>query len=243
MKKEIRSKGIDVSRWNKVNWDIVAESGEVDFAMLRVGGWEDVKYADSTFEQNYKDCKRLGIYVGAYYMLPPIIKDKYQAITTHLLSLIDAKVFEYPITLDVELQKAENREDTTTGVIAIAELLQQQGYYVSIYSSSNLGFKTLLDASRLEAYDKWVAQWSQARPDESMFYGMWQRSNKGRIPGITGDIDINSAYLDYPEIMRKNGLNNFNTEDDRKCHCGLSCKNCRNNNCKLSNDVRNLKGE
>lgn len=243
MKKEIRSKGIDVSRWNKVNWDIVAESGEVDFAMLRVGGWEDVKYADSTFEQNYKDCKRLGIYVGAYYMLPPIIKDKYQAITTHLLSLIDAKVFEYPIALDVELQKAENREDTTTGVIAIAELLQQQGYYVSIYSSSNLGFKTLLDASRLEAYDKWVAQWSQARPDESMFYGMWQRSNKGRIPGITGDIDINSAYLDYPEIMRKNGLNNFNTEDDRKCHCGLSCKNCRNNNCKLSNDVRNLKGE
>lgn len=243
MKKEIRSKGIDVSRWNKVNWDIVAESGEVDFAMLRVGGWEDVKYADSTFEQNYKDCKRLGIYVGAYYMLPPIIKDKYQAITTHLLSLIDAKVFEYPIALDVELQKAENREDTTTGVRAIAELLQQQGYYVSIYSSSNLGFKTLLDASRLEAYDKWVAQWSQARPDESMFYGMWQRSNKGRIPGITGDIDINSAYLDYPEIMRKNGLNNFNTEDDRKCHCGLSCKNCRNNNCKLSNDVRNLKGE
>lgn len=243
MKKEIRSKGIDVSRWNKVNWDIVAESGEVDFAMLRVGGWEDVKYADSTFEQNYKDCKRLGIYVGAYYMLPPIIKDKYQAITTHLLSLIDAKVFEYPIALDVELQKAENREDTTTGVREIAELLQQQGYYVSIYSSSNLGFKTLLDASRLEAYDKWVAQWSQARPDESMFYGMWQRSNKGRIPGITGDIDINSAYLDYPEIMRKNGLNNFNTEDDRKCHCGVSCKNCRNNNCKLSNDVRNLKGE
>lgn len=232
MKKEIRAKGIDVSRWNQVNWDMVADSGEVDFAMLRVGGWEDVKYSDSTFDKNYKDCKRVGIHVGAYYMLPPLIKDKYQDIATHLLSLIDGAVFEYPIALDVELQKAENRDDTTSGVIAIAELLQQQGYYVSIYSSSNLGFKTLLDSSRLNAYDKWVAQWSQARPDETMFYGMWQRSNKGRIPGISGDVDINSAYLDYPEIMRKNGLNNHGLESDRKCHCGISCKNCPNLNCK-----------
>lgn len=231
MKKEIKSKGIDASRWNTINWDIVAQTGEVDFAMLRCGGWEDVKYSDKTFESNYIACKRLGIGVGAYYMLPPIIKDKYQAITTHLLSLIDGKQFEYPISLDVELQKPENQKDTTDGLIAIAELLQQQGYYVSIYSNTAVGFKELLDVSRLTAYDKWVAQWSRSAPDESMFYGMWQCSNKGSISGIIGDIDIDKAYLDYPSIMRKNGLNNFYTETERKCHCGLSCKKCCNNNC------------
>ena len=40
-------------------------------------------------------------------------------------------------------------------------------------------------------------------------YGLWQYSWTGRILGISGDVDLDYAYKDYPAIIKAAGLNGF----------------------------------
>jgi len=40
----------------------------------------------------------------------------------------------------------------------------------------------------------------------------WQYSNTGKVDGIKTDVDLDIAYRDYPNIMRKAGLNDFQKE-------------------------------
>ena len=63
----------------------------------------------------------------------------------------------------------------------------------------------------MKLYDKWIAQWSKT-VSVSYKYGMWQYSSQGTVNGLSGNIDLDYAYLDYPEIMKKNGLNGFEKE-------------------------------
>ncbi len=45
--------------------------------------------------------------------------------------------------------------------------------------------------------------------DYSGDYGLWQYSWTGRIDGISGDVDLDYAYKDYPTIIKNSGLNGF----------------------------------
>ena len=40
-------------------------------------------------------------------------------------------------------------------------------------------------------------------------YGIWQYSSKGRVPGISGNVDLDIAYKDYPAIIKGAHLNGF----------------------------------
>ena len=40
-------------------------------------------------------------------------------------------------------------------------------------------------------------------------YGLWQYSWTGCIPGISGDVDLDYAYKDYPTMIQNAGLNGF----------------------------------
>ena len=40
-------------------------------------------------------------------------------------------------------------------------------------------------------------------------YGLWQYSWTGSLPGISGDVDLDYAYIDYPSIIKNAGLNGF----------------------------------
>lgn len=42
---------------------------------------------------------------------------------------------------------------------------------------------------------------------------MWQYTAKGSINGHNGQFDMNYCYVDYPEIIRKNGLNGYKTAE------------------------------
>lgn len=45
---------------------------------------------------------------------------------------------------------------------------------------------------------------------------MWQRSSQGRVDGITGNVDIDECYQDYPTIIKANGLNGFTKPEQPK---------------------------
>ena len=38
---------------------------------------------------------------------------------------------------------------------------------------------------------------------------MWQNSSTGKVSGISGDVDTDICYVDYPKLIKANGLNGY----------------------------------
>ena len=220
-------KGIDISEWqgnlSKGNWESVKNSG-IKFAMLRCGyttyGKLKQKKVDYYFENNYKMCKEIGMPVGAYYYSCATTVDEAVAEANFVLEIIKDKQFEYPIVIDTEdnhdttnpanastSQASIGKTRLTPVIKAFCEVLEKAGYYVSIYAST-YWFRNNLILNDLVDYDKWIAQWSSSVSVDYK-YGMWQYSSTGTVTGIGSGIDLDYAYLDYPEIMKSTGLNGY----------------------------------
>lgn len=203
-------KGIDVSRWQgEINWKAVKNDG-IDFAIIKAGGSDDGFYKDSRFEENYKNAKEAGLSVGSYYFVGPgcVSSTDGAADAKRFLDIIKGKQFDMPVYIDIETTPPALKREATDAVIAFCEALEKAGYYVGIYASDISGFKDRLDCDRLADYDKWVAKYG-AKPIYVKSYGMWQISSSGTVNGVKGYVDIDEAYKDYPNIIKKACLNGY----------------------------------
>ena len=207
----MRKIGVDVSRYNgKPNWSVAKANG-VDFAILRAVSGASGVYIDPTFEYNYSECKRAGVPVGLY-VASYLNVDKEIAVTERL---IKGKQFEYPIYYDVEdfsfTGRTKSKQSATYAAVKFCRHFEKLGYYVGIYSNKYF-IDQWLDRSQIKDFDIWIADWRKG-VDYSKSYGMHQFTNKGQFRGISstgeGGVDTNYAYMDYPEIIKRNGLNGY----------------------------------
>lgn len=51
----------------------------------------------------------------------------------------------------------------------------------------------------LKPYDKWIAQWNKEKCD--IVCDIWQYSDKGKVDGINGPVDLNYSFKDYCKII------------------------------------------
>lgn len=204
-------KGIDVSKWQgSVNWNEVRKDG-TEFAILREGwGKKSPTQIDKKFKENYENAKAAGISIGCYhYSYADSVDDAKREAEFCLESIGDMK-FEYPVCFDIEdreMLKLSNRQRTDI-VKAFCSEIEKSGYYAMFYCNLNWLNNYLIKEELLPKYDIWLAQWSVGKP--SVPCGIWQKSDKGTITGISGNVDIDVAYKNYPEIMKSKGLNGFN---------------------------------
>lgn len=205
-------KGIDVSKWNgTIDFNKVKES-KIDFAIIREGwGKKSPTQIDKKFSENYENAKSAGINVGCYhYSYADSISDaKYEA--EFCLENIKGMQFEYPICFDIEDKeqlKLSTRERTDI-VKAFCSEIEKAGYYAMFYCNLNWLNNYLYKDELLNKYDLWLAQWTINNPNIDC--GIWQKSDSGNINGISGNVDIDISYNNYPEIIKNNNLNGFNT--------------------------------
>lgn len=207
-------KGIDVSSYQgRIDWTKVKPF--IDFAIIRCGYGSDFRSQDDVyFERNTKLCQELNIPYGTYLYSYATNLDEAKSEVEHTLRLIKDKYLEYPVFLDVESkrQMALPKEDLIEIVKYYCEELEKNGYYVGIYSNL-YRFRSNLDSSELDAFDKWVAEWN----DEFTYKGkagMWQNTSYEEIAGIRGRVDGDIAFYDYPKIIKEKGLNHLEDEDN-----------------------------
>ena len=210
-------KGIDVSEFNGViDWAAVKASGRVDFAIIRSGlGWTDGDLAlrrDKQFEANIKGCEANGIPYGIYhysYCLKPENARKEAQYVVRLLKDAGAKPL-YPIWLDLEDNAQIPLGKTAlTGLAADwLDEIEKAGYYTGIYSYRAF-LEQYLDMDKLSSYDIWIAEVEVEKPKYSGDYGIWQYSWNGAVKGISGAVDLDYVYRDYPEIIKAKGLNGW----------------------------------
>lgn len=80
------------------------------------------------------------------------------------------------------------------------EEVESAGYYANIYANLNW-LNTKLNDSKLDRYDKWVAQWN-SKCNYKKSYQIWQYTSNGNLNGYDGRLDMNYAYHNF--VLAKN---------------------------------------
>jgi len=210
----MQRKGIDVSTWQgDINWNKVKADG-IEFAMLRssFGKENPDKQTDNKFWQNYKNAKAAGMPIGAYHYSYATTVEDAKKEAAFFLSIVKGCQFEYPVAFDIEdpSQMYLGKDRITDIIMTFCERVQAAGYYVSLYTNLDW-ISNRIDMSRAKAFDIWLAQWND-KPTYSGNFGMWQYTSSGSVNGISGNVDMNIAYYDYPSIIKAAGLNGFTAD-------------------------------
>ena len=116
-----------------------------------------------------------------------------------VLSLVKGYNISYPIFLDVEASggRADGIDRATRTAVckAFCQTIKNSGYAAGIYANKTW-FESYIDTSQLGAYRIWLAQYA-AKPTYSGRYDIWQYSSKGKVSGISGNVDMNLSYMGY----------------------------------------------
>ena len=196
--------GIDVSRWQgDIDWARVKTSG-IKFAILKCGGSDAGFYTDRTFERNYKEAKKNGILVGAYYFVGKgcICYEAGQADAKRMLSICAGKEFELPLFIDCESQDPKWKVGITDAILGFYDEITKAGREAGVYASKTSGFKDRIEDERIQHIAHWVAQYNS----ECTYAGdwkIWQKSSKGRVDGIDGNVDLDEMKEHAFEINQK----------------------------------------
>jgi GH25 family lysozyme M1 (1,4-beta-N-acetylmuramidase) len=105
-----------------------------------------------------------------------------------------------------------NRQRTDI-VQAFCYEIERAGYYAMFYCNSNWLNNYLYKDELLGKYDLWLAEWNIRRP--SISCGIWQHTDRGTVNGISGNVDLDIAYKDYPSIMKAKGLNGYKQTNEK----------------------------
>ena len=107
-------------------------------------------------------------------------------------------------------QFAIGKEKVSAIMRAFLERVEAAGYFVGLYgSASSLTTHTTDDIK--SRYTIWLAHWCN-QTSYGGAYGIWQHSEKGRVDGINGNVDLDIGYKDFPTIIKGKGLNGYSAE-------------------------------
>lgn len=206
---------IDVSRYNgPIDWAAVAKSGEVDGVMLKTVSTNrslskraDGLYVDPYFERNYQECRKYGIPVGVYYYTYAANKTMADAELALLKEALRGKTLTLPVAVDVEDNKLIKltRAALTELVYHAARAIESWGLYAMVYTYTSYS-SAELDMTALAPFDIWLADYTGQPPKVGFAYSMHQYTERGRMPGVSGDVDISTTTMDYPKIIKKHKL-------------------------------------
>jgi GH25 family lysozyme M1 (1,4-beta-N-acetylmuramidase) len=195
--------GIDVSVWQgsaqgtSIDWRSVAQSG-IAFAYIRAA--EGSSVIDSDFRTNWFHALAAGVTPGAYLFFHP--GDDPHAQASLLLRLLQAVNFsqgDLLPTLDVEVTDGQPQSTIVSNLqAAVNDIAAAIGVKPVIYTSpvwwdQNVGSSAFVDEPL------WVANWGVSSPSlPANGWGgngarVWQYSDAGSVPGITGRVDRDQA--------------------------------------------------
>lgn len=198
--------GIDVSKWQgSIDWNKVKASG-AKFVIIRAGIGRTI---DPKFETNYKGATEAGLHVGAYWYSYALSTDQAKKEAAICARTLAGKSFTMPIYFDVEERNQLSKSTAfVCGIItAFCTAMEKAGYFAGFYMSrSPLQIKTTEELRKRFAI--WAAEYN-THLNYSGSVGIWQKSDRGKVNGISGNVDLDECYIDYPSIIKNGGFNGF----------------------------------
>ena len=195
--------GIDVSKWNgNIDWNAVKNSG-VSYVIIRCGyrgSSSGAMIVDPKFKANIQGASAAGLKVGIYFFSQAVNEVEAVEEASMTLSLIKGYKISYPVFIDIEGSGGRGDridKNTRTAVAnAFCKTIQNGGYSAGIYANKTW-FESKMNTASLTGYKLWLAQYAAQPTYKATRYDMWQYTSKGKINGISGNVDMNISYLGY----------------------------------------------
>lgn len=212
--------GIDVSVWQgDIDWEKVKP--QIDFAVVRLGYGQNT--LDKKAERNISELNRLGIPYGVYwfsyaYTVEKAKKEAQNAIK-HLQKLNGN--LSYPFYFDWEYDSRKHAEKNGVTVsndllrnmaTTFCEEIEKAGYYAGIYTNPNY-IKSHYGEEIFKRFDLWLAHYANKAYCDA---NVWQYTDKGKVTGISGNVDMNRCYADYPAIIKGEGKHTTENKEPEK---------------------------
>ncbi len=219
--KQGRSLGIDVSKWQgKIDWKSVKSAG-MDFAYIRIGyrGENGKIYKDDNADYNIQKAEEAGLLVGVYFFSNAVDEKEAAEEARWTLEAIEGYSVSYPVVYDCEGFRSKDsrmylvsRDQRTKNALAFLKTVTDAGYEAMLYGARNeLSDSAYWNISEIEKeYKVWVAQYPRTTypekefPDYSGSFDAWQYTNKGKISGVSGSVDMVVCYFERQKSAPKN---------------------------------------
>ncbi len=194
--------GIDVSKWNgSIDWNKVRNSG-ISYVIIRCGYRGSTSGAlieDPTFKTNIKGATAAGLNVGIYFFTQATNEVEAVEEASMTVSLISGYKITYPVFLDVEASGGRGDKidaSTRTAVInAYCQTISNSGYAAGVYANKTW-LSEKFNPGGIGNARVWLAQYNTT-PTYGGKYNLWQYTSKGKVSGISGNVDMNLSYLGY----------------------------------------------
>lgn len=193
-------KGLDVSVHNgTIDWKKVRDSG-LQFALIRAGYGKELNQKDARFDANMTGALAAGMKTGAYwfsYALNPEEAREEAQVCLQILAPYTGKMtlpvfydFEYATEAYAQrygytFTKAQRTE------IILAFMQEISKVYPAGYYTNRDYLTYRLETAPLDAWPLWLADY-QNEPFRSC--SVQQTTSSGSVPGITGNVDLDTSY-------------------------------------------------
>jgi GH25 family lysozyme M1 (1,4-beta-N-acetylmuramidase) len=204
---------VDISEHNTVS-----SLKNVDGVMIRAG-WGYGK-PDAKVDKHVKLAEQAGVPYGFYWYGYAQTEAKAKEEAKYCLNVIKKYKSTLPIAYDLEDGdgwKASHggvpsKKVNTAIVKAFCEALEEAGYYAMYYVNYDWWANKVYH-TQLEQYALWLAWWDRTdKPNIAPNEYMHQYTSKGKVSGISGNVDKNYCYVDFVSAIKENGLNGYKAE-------------------------------
>jgi len=218
--------GIDISHWqNQIDWDLTAQ--HIKFVFIKSS---EASTVDPSFQTHWQNACKTDLSHGAYHFYRPSLTGKYQA--TVMAGLLAGQLGDLPNVLDLEDKGFAGGKAISNSARSFCETLAGlTNHAVMIYTSASFLFQLRMDGADLRwmtSYPLWQAGYPwESRKDFTKNFdqylnkaldpkttfpispfqfttraAIWQWSGHGRVPGISGDVDMNVAEEDVLNSLK-----------------------------------------
>ena len=102
------------------------------------------------------------------------------------------------------------RAERTAVIEAFLDEIEKAGYRGGVYTNRDY-ITNKLDMNRLRRFELWLADYGQP-PSRTRAPVCARPANDGSVSGISGAVDLDVSYKDYPAILRAEGKNGLEPE-------------------------------
>ena len=165
---------------------------------MRIGIQSDIDAdisKDVYYDRYLKDAKEVGLKVGVYVFTSSINEEMAKINAKETIKYLDGIELDFPVAYDFENWGSiksynMNLHDLEESINTFRNELKKAGYDTMLYSS-----KWYLENvwPNEDEYPVWLAHYT----DNTSYQGkyiLWQKTNIGKIDGISGDVDIDIFY-------------------------------------------------
>ena len=165
-----------------------------------LGGLSVDSYATANLDGAIAAGLDVGVYFFSQAITPEEAEEEAYFVLEHLEPYKDyitmPVVFDWEHVSNANARTANMRDPDmlTDCTLAFLQTIEASGYRTMVYFNRTQSWK-YLNLEELKDYEFWLAAYTQ-RMDFPYKVKMWQYTNKGTVPGIAGECDVNVYFPD-----------------------------------------------